>query len=644
MTDAPPLSIVAFVSGKGGVGKTMLAVAFARELSQKSPTLLVDLDLFNRGLTGLMRHGKLRCEVSIPDFLGTVEAGKDSWEVIEVAPNLYHLRFPDLTEEQLRHIENYDPAALAAALKDYITLLASRVGAINVVLDCHGGPDKLSFAACLVAQRSLLVSEPDKITFYGTLHFVRQLQASVADSSTVDLHLIFNKVVPAFSVRYLTRFYNREIRPLFNFNPLLAVFPLEVYLTKEFEKTPFVTDAFPFSLLARKMEVLLYDLFKKERDRIPRSVLSLAAIARSHRRRTLGKQIWLLDLNVVTATITAGFVLYFLQQQFLPATHSDQQHFKQVVDEVGRQIFTLNLLDVLQKFPASSSQACAENDPMERFSCIQNLASASRALRDEMHEVNVNYMPDYIGRIRAIESRLDPRLLTAIALLPRWYKADDYNISTQLKDRRDQIQELRGRNDLRENTDPAIRGLYQQIVARQLPPYRPNQTPEVFFAFLGVLAVYWLFGAIVLAWSQSLDRKFTYFVRLRRYVSSCLPYAAALVIWCAIVFLFVGLSHEAFRAGTVQEVPLPNSVYRALVLLSMLPAWFAIANQLLKVWREARFGKHGGEATARFVFVLFVLAVPNTIYLISYSRTSPPQASAPRSSCAARSCSPAHTS
>jgi cellulose biosynthesis protein BcsQ len=61
--------IVTFVSGKGGVGKTMLAVAFARELSHADKTLILDLDFFNRGLTGLLRHGKKIMAVQKPRFL-----------------------------------------------------------------------------------------------------------------------------------------------------------------------------------------------------------------------------------------------------------------------------------------------------------------------------------------------------------------------------------------------------------------------------------------------------------------------------------------------------------------------------------------------------------------------------------------------
>jgi len=67
--------VVSFVSGKGGVGKTMLAVAFARQLSKKGKTLLLDLDYFNRGLTGLLREGREVRALKPRDCLSQKEPG-----------------------------------------------------------------------------------------------------------------------------------------------------------------------------------------------------------------------------------------------------------------------------------------------------------------------------------------------------------------------------------------------------------------------------------------------------------------------------------------------------------------------------------------------------------------------------------------
>ena len=71
------------MSGKGGVGKTMLAVAAAKALAEAQSTLVLDLDFFNRGLSGLLTQGVKVVGIDRPSFLG--DQGDDSqhgpWEI-----------------------------------------------------------------------------------------------------------------------------------------------------------------------------------------------------------------------------------------------------------------------------------------------------------------------------------------------------------------------------------------------------------------------------------------------------------------------------------------------------------------------------------------------------------------------------------
>ncbi len=262
MTPSPSTAptVLAFLSGKGGVGKTMLAAATAYELSRLQPTLILDLDFFNRGLSGLLLENDSGAIVSQPPFIPG--ASNSDWTVSEVSNNLYTISFPDIPDAVFSCLNSVPVQQLAVSLRDWIIHLTHATGCRAIVLDCHGGPDSLSFAAATIATKSLLVSEPDRITMYGTLHFLRKISELSLDVSNV--HLVFNKIIDSFTSRFLLNIYNQYLRDKFGNKPLLAMFPLENYLTKHFEHRPFVTEDFPESMLTRKTQVMLGDLLIEE--------------------------------------------------------------------------------------------------------------------------------------------------------------------------------------------------------------------------------------------------------------------------------------------------------------------------------------------------------------------------------------------
>ena len=307
------LTVLAFVSGKGGVGKTMLAVSAARELSATTSTLVLDLDYFNRGLSGLLKHGKRRSTVDAPTFLDAHNKAK--WFIREVASNLYTVSFPDISEQSMLKLLDLPVQDLAIQLHQWIIYVASITESQVVILDCHGGPDQLSFAASYLAHEVLLVSEPDRVTMYGTLHFMRKL--SELSISPAHVHLVFNKVLDSFSTRFLTRTYNQQLRPFFDEKPLLAAFPLEIKLMKHSEHYPFVTEDYPKSMLARKTQVLLRDLLGHSKPYLlsarARSVPRLVTL---YWRKSFARRPKLLQLDtvmvlsfVVLLALICGFVL-----------------------------------------------------------------------------------------------------------------------------------------------------------------------------------------------------------------------------------------------------------------------------------------------------------------------------------------------
>src|SRR5262249_26276565 len=110
--------LIALVSGKGGVGKTMLSVAVAKELSVSNRTLIVDLDFFNRGLTGLMGSHETKCEIAKPSFLLAGNESEPSyWRIVEVSTNLFHIEYDDLLPEEMQSFETLDVNVLKDSLR-----------------------------------------------------------------------------------------------------------------------------------------------------------------------------------------------------------------------------------------------------------------------------------------------------------------------------------------------------------------------------------------------------------------------------------------------------------------------------------------------------------------------------------------------
>lgn len=282
------MTILAIVSGKGGTGKTTVSVALSHELSKSGPVLLVDLDFFNRGLTGLFVNSKtdsaanplLESAFAVREEEGTPTPS--GWEVVSIDNNLSCARclrapFDDMTTQTAKSGKLY--------LDSLIQSVVDSSCFEFLVFDCHGGPDPFSLAACQVATHGIVVSEPDRYSLYGTLSFVRMLKK--AASPCCNLGMVFNRVSPEFSAAFLLRFYMQYLANVLNNGTLLAVVPSEDFIPKVVGRYPVPTKLYPFSLLARKMAVLVYELLG-ERPGISRLVRW--RIVRAVRFRANGKR------------------------------------------------------------------------------------------------------------------------------------------------------------------------------------------------------------------------------------------------------------------------------------------------------------------------------------------------------------------
>lgn len=581
--------VISFVSGKGGVGKTMLAVAAARELSLNCRVLLIDLDFFNRGLTGLLGEGKEQCaEIGTPDFLSSSSAeGSTTWRIVEVTENLYHINYPDLSPADMQAFETADVDVLVASLARFVQQACLQCECECVVLDCHGGPDNSSFAACRISDYSLLVSEPDRITFYGTLNFLRQLKRA-STSQEIDLRLVFNKVVPAFSALFLTNFYERAIKLEFAGRPLMGVFPLEVYLTKEFERTPFLTAVYPYSALAKKTRLLLHDLLN---ERFPRllapAIRSLPLWTRAYYRLTLSKQFPLLNLNVVLPTIVTVIISVILLNLAL------SNIFFREKEKIHKSITRIAMLQCVRDSPS-----------------LLEVPQRFRAIVDNGDDNPYNW--EYVFRADPVPPDFH-----------RFRDCVELSSSPNERDYRRAHQLLRRKAATLDNLKPnAVPGEYRDLFDREVAELRnplkvfvlletASETIEPYTQFFVALGIIWIAMAMLVGWTSALNRSFTYYSRLHRYPIMCGLGLVVLALWFApLIMVAVALdsSIETLARSTFKA----SDHVPAIVMLALGGSAFLgiLFTEIVRVYRDARYEHHYFEDLLRVVFLAYLLGMP----------------------------------
>lgn len=226
-----PSTVLSFVSGKGGVGKTIMAINTACEIAPYLDVLLIDFDLFNCGLTlwfkdslcAQQKNGlniltfsevlssydpvdpehKATLKLASNRKLATIPLGKNSGK-IHILPCF----IPDTQSQALHHTSMQPGASTLRAPKDLTELLLLTVRTLSkkhqcdiVIFDCHPGVVDYSSPCCALSDCSIVVSDFDRSSLLSGVvftalvekHIKREIATLISDK-TRHWRVIVNRV------------------------------------------------------------------------------------------------------------------------------------------------------------------------------------------------------------------------------------------------------------------------------------------------------------------------------------------------------------------------------------------------------------------------------------------------------------------
>lgn len=188
--------VVAFISSKGGSGKTVTAGGLAHLIAASGKrVLLVDTDASTNGLTLLFLNEVLKHKktsgVSNDELVGIfdISAGQKLYECplsesIDLMPATY----------RLKQTEDFDFDTFQYNLRRTVNFGRSNYDV--VLLDAQAGSDKYAEAAAKIADQVVIVSEYDPISSQGIDRLKVIFQNALAPERT---WILFNKVLPEFT-------------------------------------------------------------------------------------------------------------------------------------------------------------------------------------------------------------------------------------------------------------------------------------------------------------------------------------------------------------------------------------------------------------------------------------------------------------
>lgn len=181
-------NVITFISGKGGSGKTTVAIAMAKLLSEMGhPCLLIDFDMATNGASYFFKNHLQRQSVGIWEYLAKSKGGPCNMP-ISITPEFY---FVASRARLYQKIERRTDSALISSYHEekdnwrrILTFLmdwSSENGIEYVLVDCQAGYCLSAGAAAAIADMAIIVTEPDAISSDAADNLLIQLGADLPD-------------------------------------------------------------------------------------------------------------------------------------------------------------------------------------------------------------------------------------------------------------------------------------------------------------------------------------------------------------------------------------------------------------------------------------------------------------------------------
>jgi MinD-like ATPase involved in chromosome partitioning or flagellar assembly len=222
--------------------------------------------------------------------------GIDPERLIKIRENLCFVpAFDPADQDRFSFNPNQiDVRELARLIENRVSALRKTCDANLVVMDCHGGLDHISYASFETSLYTMVISEPDLVTFNGTLelfeyyvdNFTNENRCVAKDGSSPnqlsDIYseyrlsplpnskviFVLNRMSGRFSYKRLLSAYRRQLTA--SFPPIASiikeyiVIPADSRLSRSFSEYPFYIELLPESIFVQKLNLIYGSMFGRK--------------------------------------------------------------------------------------------------------------------------------------------------------------------------------------------------------------------------------------------------------------------------------------------------------------------------------------------------------------------------------------------